>query len=563
MPASKAKILRELFKSQPIVRIAGAHDGLGAKLIEKNGFDGVWASGFEVSTSYGVPDANILTMTEYHHAASVMNEVSLLPVVCDCDTGYGNSSNVIHMVKKYEASGLAAVVIEDKRFPKVNSFIPGRQDLASMEEFMGKIEAAKNAQIDPAFMVFARVEALIAGWGMDEALKRAYAYAESGADGIVIHSNASTPDEIFEFSKRWKGSIPLVAIPTTYHQVTAKELARHGFRMVIYANQALRASIRAMDEALSAIRALDSSDAVEDKITPMREVFHIQGMFQMKEDEKRFSKQEEIQAVIPAAGDHAAQLGLGEILKDKPLCMVPIGGKTLVQRQADMLRSCGVNDISIVGGYRGEKIQIDSANILYNSDFKITNNAYSIMLAREYFKSKCVMVYADIIFDRQILERLLESSYPITLVIDRAYQSLPFRKKNLDLVIAEDTSKQGNGRNLKLNQHRPISKIGKLVDKAKANYEFIGMAFFREEGLRILSDSWDRAISKFKNKPFYEAPSVDKADFTDLVQYMIDQGESIYGLEIEHGWSEIHSIEDLDRVSQHYNASAKTSFAKS
>lgn len=127
MMQEKARRLRRLFDQAPIVRIAGAHNGLGAKLIEKNGFDGVWASGLEISTTYGVPDANILTMTENLQAASAINEAASLPVICDCDTGYGNVSNVIHMVKKYEAAGLAAVVIEDKRFPKVNSFIAGRR----------------------------------------------------------------------------------------------------------------------------------------------------------------------------------------------------------------------------------------------------------------------------------------------------------------------------------------------------------------------------------------------------------------------------------------------------
>src|SRR6185503_10335128 len=138
-----------------------AHHGLGAKLIEKNGFDAVWASGLEISSSHAVPDANILTMTENLQAAAGMNEATSLPVICDCDTGYGNAQNVSHMVKKYEAAGIAAVVIEDKLFPKVNSFVPGRQELASVEEFMGKLEAAKHAQKNPDFMVIARVEALI------------------------------------------------------------------------------------------------------------------------------------------------------------------------------------------------------------------------------------------------------------------------------------------------------------------------------------------------------------------------------------------------------------------
>src|SRR3989338_3535778 len=203
----KTTRLRQLFRSKPILRIVGAHNGIEAKLIERNRFDGVWASGLEISTAHGVPDANILTMTEHLAAARSINEATSLPVICDCDTGFGNAANVMHIVKKYETAGIAAVVIEDKLFPKLNSFIAGRQKLASVEEFVGKLEAAKSAQENPDFMVFARIEALIAGWGMDEALRRADAYAGAGADGIVIHSKASTPEEIFTFSEQWSGKI--------------------------------------------------------------------------------------------------------------------------------------------------------------------------------------------------------------------------------------------------------------------------------------------------------------------------------------------------------------------
>ena len=119
---SKAKKLRALFNKEGVIRIVGAHDGLGARLIELNGFNGVWASGLEISASHAVPDANILTMTQYLEAASIMNDVVSIPVVADCDTGYGNSNNVMHMVRKYEAAGIASVAIEDKRFPKVNSY---------------------------------------------------------------------------------------------------------------------------------------------------------------------------------------------------------------------------------------------------------------------------------------------------------------------------------------------------------------------------------------------------------------------------------------------------------
>ncbi len=549
----KSALLRQFFKSKPILRIVGAHHGLGAKLIERNLFDGVWASGLEISTAHGVPDANILTMTEYLAAASAMNEATSLPVICDCDTGFGSAANVIHMIKKYEAAGMAAVVIEDKLFPKLNSFIAGRQELASVEEFAGKIEAARAARENPDFMIFARIEALIAGWGMEEALKRAYAYAEAGADGIVIHSKASTPEEIFTFSKKWNGAVPLAAIPTAYPQVTAQELAEHGFKMVIYANQGLRASIRAMDQVFQSIQEVGSSSMIESKIAPMKEVFEIQGMFKMREDEKRFDKKEVIQAIIPAAGEHRSLVGLEELLSERPLCMLDIGGKTLIERQSDILRSAGITDVCVVSGYQSEKVRLDGADILVNPDYKETNTVYSLMLAEGHFQNKCVMAYSDIIFDRQILEHLLKSPHAITLVIDRAYQTLPFREKKLDLVIARDLTGKKNGRSLELNHLKPIHRIGRRLNKDEATHEFIGMAFFREEGLTEIKKAWKAAHEEFKAKPFYEAPSAEKADFVDLIQYVVDRGVPVYGMEIERGWSELHSLDDYERVCAHFN----------
>ncbi|MDP2910163.1 MAG: isocitrate lyase/phosphoenolpyruvate mutase family protein, partial [bacterium] len=183
----KKQKLRELLKQKKgLIRLVGAHNGLTAKLVEKHGFDGVWASGFEISASHASPDANILTMSDSLAAAIDMVDSVSIPVVADCDTGFGNSNNVIQMVKKYESAGVAAVCIEDKLFPKMNSYIPGRQELASIPEFVGKIMAGKNAQKTEDFMIFARVEALIAGWGMEEALKRAKAYADAGADAVLI-----------------------------------------------------------------------------------------------------------------------------------------------------------------------------------------------------------------------------------------------------------------------------------------------------------------------------------------------------------------------------------------
>ncbi|CAH2394125.1 isocitrate lyase/phosphoenolpyruvate mutase family protein [Mesorhizobium ventifaucium] len=185
---SKAKQLRERMADRGLVHIMAAHSPLSAILAQEAGFDGLWASGFELSALYGLADMSLITMTQHLDMRAIASQSSL-PIVADIDTGYGNALNVIHAIREYEKAGTAAVVIEDKTFPKVTSLAAdGRQELLRIEEFRGKIEAAVSTRSDPDFLVIARTEALIAGLGEDEALKRGMAYAEAGADMILIHS---------------------------------------------------------------------------------------------------------------------------------------------------------------------------------------------------------------------------------------------------------------------------------------------------------------------------------------------------------------------------------------
>jgi len=287
---SKAKKLRELFTRPGLVRMVGAHNGLGAKLVERAGFDGVWSSSLEVSASHGIPDASLLSMTQYLEVARSMVEVTSIPVVVDGDTGYGNANNVFYTVERFEEAGVAGITFEDKKFPKDNSLLPGgRQALAGVEEFAGKIEAAKAAQHSPDFVVIARVEALIAGWGQEEAYRRASRYVEAGADAILIHSKAADPKEIIEFVTRWDGRAPLVLVPTTYPSLTEQRIEALGkVKMVIYANHGLRAAIRAMEEVLGKIRQDGGIHDLDHLLVPMKHVFDLQDVPKMKEREQRF-----------------------------------------------------------------------------------------------------------------------------------------------------------------------------------------------------------------------------------------------------------------------------------
>lgn len=276
----KTSALRQMMFGRPgLIRVAGANDGLSAILAERCGFDALWASGLAISASHGVPDTSILTMTDFLAAAAVMNEASGLPVIADCDTGFGGVNNVVRMVRQYERTGIAAVCIEDKNFPKRNSFLPG-QVLADPHEFAARIAAAKRAQTDPDFMVIARLESLIANQGLENALFRGRLYSEAGADAILIHSKAKTFDEIRAFSARWHlegPKKPLVVVPTTYYSVTRAELESCGIQMAIYANQALRAAITAMTQALGSIIAEGTSAPIEGQIAPLKHVFSLIG----------------------------------------------------------------------------------------------------------------------------------------------------------------------------------------------------------------------------------------------------------------------------------------------
>ena len=229
-------------------------------------------------------------MKQYLEAARAMNEIVNIPIIADCDTGYGNVNNLIYAVKLFEEAGIAAISIEDKKFPKDNSLLNGgRQELASIEEFVGKIKGAKDNQKTKDFIIIARVEALIAGWGQEEALKRAYRYVEAGADCILIHSKAKSPNEIIEFVKCWNTSVPLVLVPTTYSSLTEKMIKEMGkVKIVIYANQPLRASIKAEELLLKSIKETGGIHDIDDLMVPVSHIFELQGVPKMKENEKKY-----------------------------------------------------------------------------------------------------------------------------------------------------------------------------------------------------------------------------------------------------------------------------------
>jgi phosphonopyruvate hydrolase len=284
-PAAAA-LLARLDVARPALAMA-AHNPLAAKLAAEAGFDAIWGSGFELSASYAVPDASILPMGTHLEMMRAIGEVQDAPVIADIDTGFGNAVNVAYAVPRYAAAGVAAVVMEDKTFPKDSSLRPGgRQELVPLGEFQGKIAAARAAA---GVLVIARTEALIAGLGVEEALRRGAAYAEAGAQAVLVHSKQKTPDEVLAFCRAWPGQVPLVLVPTSYPQLSFADVAAlRKVGLIICGNHAIRAAVGAMRDVFRRILADGGIAGVEADIASVAEVFALQGDARLREIEKAY-----------------------------------------------------------------------------------------------------------------------------------------------------------------------------------------------------------------------------------------------------------------------------------
>jgi len=288
--------LKSMLASKEIDFLMEAHNGLSAVIVEQTGFKGIWASGLSISASLGLRDNNEASWTQVLDVCQYMTDACNIPILLDADTGYGNFNNVRRLTKKACQIGLAGICIEDKTFPKMNSFINGEnQTLEEIDTFCGKIKAAKDHQLDDDFVVVARTESLVVGQSHEEALKRAEAYRLAGADAILVHSKRATCDEIDAFMAEWADRSPIVIVPTKYYNTPTEHFREMGISLIIWANHNLRSSIRAMQTTSQAIFQQQSLTSVEDNITSLEEVFRLQDMDELAEAElKYFAKQHDL-----------------------------------------------------------------------------------------------------------------------------------------------------------------------------------------------------------------------------------------------------------------------------
>jgi phosphoenolpyruvate phosphomutase / 2-hydroxyethylphosphonate cytidylyltransferase len=288
LPSQRQQLLRRLIESKKIVRIMEAHSPISALISEnlvyegRHGnrrFDGFWSSSLTDSTEMGKPDIEVLDLSHRIKNIGDIFDVTTKPLIIDLDTG-GIPEHFVHSVNRLDRMGVSAVIIEDKTGLKKNSLFGNdvAQIQADMDEFSEKIRLGKAAQVSSDFMIIARIESLILEKGIEDALARDRKYVNAGADGIMIHSRQKSPSEVLEFAKYHKSEFPdtpLVCVPSSFNEITGEELAAAGFDVVIYANQLMRASYKAMHEAAVGILQNDRSMEIEDRLISIKEILKL------------------------------------------------------------------------------------------------------------------------------------------------------------------------------------------------------------------------------------------------------------------------------------------------
>lgn len=287
-PEIRMDRLRRLLESKPIVKVMEAHNGLTGLIVEntcvdadgrKKEFDAMWLSSLTDSTAKGKPDIEAVDVTSRLQGLNDILEVTTKPIIYDGDTG-GIPEHFVFTVRKLERLGVSAIIIEDKKGLKKNSLfgtdVPQTQD--SIEDFCHKIREGKKAQVTKSFMIIARIESLILKQGIDNALKRAKAYIDAGADGIMIHSKEKDGNEIVEFCEKYREfpkRVPLVAVPSSYNHIKEQQLVDLGVNIVIYANHLLRSAYPAMVEVAESILKHDRSLESSDKCLSIKEILNL------------------------------------------------------------------------------------------------------------------------------------------------------------------------------------------------------------------------------------------------------------------------------------------------
>jgi phosphoenolpyruvate phosphomutase len=527
----KTTLLKNLVNKNELSFLMEAHNGLSAKIAEEAGFEGLWGSGLSISASLGVRDNNEASWTQVLEVLEFMADATTIPILLDGDTGYGNFNNMRRLVKKLEQRDVAGVCIEDKLFPKTNSFLNGeKQELANIEEFSKKISAAKDTQSDDDFVVIARVEAFIAGWGLQEALKRAEAYRKAGADGVLIHSKLGNVSEIEQFMKEWGNRLPVIIVPTKYYSTPTEKFKALGISTVIWANHNLRSSIKAMQATSQQIFKTQTLIGVEENVAKLDEVFRLQGADELAAAEDKYLPTfgKKCNAIILAA----AQGKLGELTESIPKTLIKVGETSILEMLLQNLRSVGLNDLCVVRGFAKDKINFQSIKYIDNNDHATTSALYSLYLAKDELKDETVICFGDIIFKRYILLDLLDNNSDAVLIADPTVglNTKFTNDNNRDLIECDQPYDK-----TKFNQIIKLKKISNDANSVKIHGEFIGVLKLKNNALKVAKNLLNQ---------YFETDRLKHLTLNDFI-FDINTTLPVEVIFIKDSWVNINSIKDL------------------
>jgi len=517
---SPGKGLRTLLTERGLSFIMEAHNGLSAKIVEETGFPGIWASGLSISSSLGVRDSNEASWTQVLEVVEFMADACSIPILLDGDTGYGNFNNARRLVRKLEQRGVAGVCIEDKLFPKTNSFIGECQPLADVEEFCGKIKAAKDAQADDDFVLVARVEALIAGWDMDEALRRAEAYRAAGADAILIHSKQSVPDQVLTFAKEWAGRLPLVIVPTKYYATPTRWFRDAGIDLIIWANHNVRAATRAMQATSRKIFEQQSLVEVEPEVAPVGELFRLVGNDELAAAEERYlnSAERRTEAIVLGA---SRGVQLQHLTDDRPKCMLAINGVSILERNRDTLRAAGIENVTCVAGYRADAVRVDGVAVVRNDDYERTGEASSLMAARDRLEGPAVISFGDILYRPFILDMLLREGGELVLAVD------PSRTEGADLVRCSRPY---------VDRFETDGAPVRLDPEGPGSGRWIGLLAAAAKGSQTLTGELDRRMAD---------GTLPSSSLLDCLVHVADVGADVRVVYVDGHWMDVNQADDF------------------
>ena len=531
----KTSQFRQLLESPGLEFLMEAHNGLSARIVQEAGFKGIWASGLSISAALGVRDNNEASWTQVLEVVEFMSDATQVPILLDGDTGFGNFNNVRRLVKKLEQRGIAAVCIEDKLFPKTNSFINGdRQPLADMDEFCGKVKAVKDAQSDPDFALVARLEGFIAGWGLDEVLRRAEGYHAAGADALLVHSRKSSPEEIIEFARVWDNRCPLLIVPTSYYSTPVEVFEKAGIRLAIWANHNVRASITAMQTLTRRVFRERSVRNVEDQIAPLREVFRLQNADELLAAEERYLPKNgpAPRAIILAASQGSE---LGELTRARPKAMLSISGRPLLHKLVAQFQSERVKEVVVVRGFGRDEVNAPGAQFVDNEEFEGTAELLSLSKAVSSLEGNVVISFGDILFRKYILQNLLADPGDITIAVDAAWQQRKRAENYIDYITATHAYSPH------YHEEEPLLvEIGNHLKLDEVHGEWIGLLKATPRGAARLR----AALEELRQREDFRTMR-----FNELFRQLMTTGESIRVLYITGHWLDVDKLEDLPAAS--------------